>query len=105
MVRALCGGATLGARRAPSFSPGAHPPCPRSSPAHRARTGVVAASGLWLFALYACGLSVTVLRVSRWYNFFIVGNLEVAKPSELRDYDEVDDHEDDDSDQRGKRST
>ena len=30
--------------------------------------GVVAASGMWLFALYSCGLTVTVLRISRWYN-------------------------------------
>ena len=33
-----------------------------------AALGVVAASGMWLFALYSAGLSVTILRISRWYN-------------------------------------
>ena len=32
-----------------------------------AALGVVAASGMWLFALYSAGLSVTILRISRWY--------------------------------------
>jgi len=36
-----------------------------------AALGVVAASGLWLLAIYATGLTVTVLRVSRWYNISV----------------------------------
>ena len=36
-----------------------------------AAIGVVAASGLHLLALYACGLTVTVLRVTRWYNMLL----------------------------------
>ncbi len=36
-----------------------------------AALGVVAASGQPLLALYACGLTVTILRVSRWYNAIV----------------------------------
>jgi putative Mg2+ transporter-C (MgtC) family protein len=33
-----------------------------------AAIGVAAAAGLHLLAFYSCGLTVTILRVSRWYN-------------------------------------
>lgn len=41
-----------------------------------AAVGVVAAAGLPLFALYATGLTVTILRVSRWYNDQIKARLQ-----------------------------
>ena len=31
-----------------------------------AALGVVAASGMWLFALYSTGISISILRISRW---------------------------------------
>lgn len=49
-----------------------------------AALGVVAASGMWLFALYSTGLTVTILRISRWYNAFIRSKLaEVLKLREI----------------------
>jgi len=36
-----------------------------------AALGVVAASGQPLLALYSCGITVTILRVSRWYNAIV----------------------------------
>ena len=33
-----------------------------------AALGVVSAAGMWPFAFYATGVSITVLRISRWYN-------------------------------------
>ena len=40
-----------------------------------AGVGVVAATGMHLFALYSCGLTITVLRISRWYNAIVRGRL------------------------------
>ena len=54
-----------------------------------AALGVVAASGMWLFALYSTGLTVTILRISRWYNAFIRSKVaEVLNLQELSEYSE-----------------
>ncbi|KAG8468602.1 hypothetical protein KFE25_013685 [Diacronema lutheri] len=45
-----------------------------------AALGVVAASGLSVFALYACGLTVSVLRVSRWLSFIVGGASAASVP-------------------------
>ena len=45
-----------------------------------AALGVVAASGLWLFAIYSCGLTVTILRISRWYNAFTRSKIAEVGP-------------------------
>ena len=40
-----------------------------------AAVGVVAACGLPLFAIYTCGLTVSILRMSRWFNAFTKSKL------------------------------
>ncbi|KAL1529955.1 hypothetical protein AB1Y20_000883 [Prymnesium parvum] len=51
-----------------------------------AALGVVAAAGMWLFALYSTGLTVTILRISRWYNAFTRSQL--AEVFNLTEYKE-----------------
>ena len=43
-----------------------------------AALGVVAASGQPLLAVYACGVTMTILRVSRWYNAFVRSRVGVV---------------------------